>query len=246
MTGIANALIQLKEKRGKLIKLTFVAYPDNTFDTPLKSLESGFSSEYSVMINPSSVRRSMSTAYDEEQAMGQNNPEQKFKFIRPETWSFDFIIDGTGIATGEDGSDHSRVDREIKHFMAVVYDYHPKTDSPPFVLIRYVGQEFQGVLTSLNISYDLFYPDGLPLRAKITCSFSSVKNAKKKEKVIGKNSSNLTLKVTLKENETLAVKSCEIYGSDDYYIVVARTNDLNNFRKIEAGTQLYFPPLKSK
>ena len=34
-----------------------------------------------------------------------------------------------------------------------------------------------------------------------------------------------------------------IYKSNDYYLDVARINDLNNFRKVDTGTELLFPPL---
>jgi hypothetical protein len=234
------------EGQGTLEKLIFTAYPKNDFKDGKKK-EGAVGKTYQVTINPSSIKRSMEIIYNDKKASGQASTSQDYKFTVPETWSLDFIIDGTGIATGKIITNNDEfVQKEIEEFLSVVYAYNGDIHRHPFVEVNYAGHIFQGVITSLDINYDLFYPNGRPLRAKVSCAFKSAANFKKAKKKAGENSPDMTHRRMINEDETLVSKTFDIYESNDYYISVARANDLNNFRKIKAGTELYFPPLKNQ
>ncbi len=195
---------------------------------------------YVVMFNPSNFQRKLSISYSNQQVVGSTHSAGEYKQTHPEKLSFDLIIDGTG-ATGGDKVD---VANNIEKFLSVVYVYEGSIHRPNFVRIEFCGNVFKCKMDSLDISYNMFYPNGKPMRAKLSCAFSTVLDPEKSEKKKNKQSSDITHKFVLKEGETLAGMANSIYESNDYYIDVALKNDLNNFRKIKSGTELYFPPLK--
>ena len=138
----------------ELLKIT--GYTDEEFQTALPG------QPYSVMINPDSIKWQRSVEYNEQQAPDTSSPSQKYKNTPTEKLSFDIVIDCTGIV------DPSRtsMSTEIDALESIVYTYNGEIHRPNFVKVQW-GQDitFGGVLTSLDISYTLFRPDGSPLRA---------------------------------------------------------------------------------
>jgi hypothetical protein len=209
-----------------LEKLTFQVYNDAKF----KNIAEG--NNYTVMINPSSFKRVLNIAYDQKQASGSKGTKGPLKCFQPETWSFDFIIDGTGIVTYDpyiDGkskntllvnNDHLFVTKEIEHLQKTIYSVKENSKRPPFVEISYCGNLFHGVLTSLNIDYTLFYPEGLPVRAKISCSFKSIDDTVKR------------VEPNDKIREKASGKPVEIsfktYRDHEHYLEIAKDNETDS------------------
>jgi nucleoid-associated protein YgaU len=220
---------------GEVTKLKFTAYKDSKFEEKIGK------EPYTVMINPESFKRGLGISYKQEQSKGSTALEGKFDKMNPETYSFDFVIDGTGVATGKKES----VRNNIEDLLSVVYKYNSGSHRPPYVRIEYCGLIIKCILKSLDISYTLFDPDSTPLRAKISCSFSSVENPVIEAKITDKQSPDITHRRIMQEGETLMAMANGIYNSDLYYMDVAEKNNLNNFRRIKPGTAIYFPPLKN-
>jgi len=227
---------------GKIDKLTFTAFTDVKFKNKLKE------EPYSVMINPESFKRGMSISYKSEQAKGSTASAGKFDKMKPEKYSFEFIVDGTGVIAGSNKANTNPkedVTANIEHFLKVVYNYISSAHRPPFVEIEYCELIMRCVLDSLDISYTMFHPDSRPLRAKISCSFTSVMSPEIEAKKKDDQSPDITHKRVMKEGESLIELANNIYESNIYYIDVAEKNQLNTFRRIKPGTEIYFPPLKN-
>ena len=220
---------------GEITKLKFTACSDVKCEEELKPEKS-----YSVMINPESFKRSMNLVYDEKQAKGSSSSPGQSDKQKPEAYSFDFIVDGTGLVAEKEES----VSENIERFLAAVYNYVSDSHRPPYVRIEYCGLLMKCVLKSLDINYTLFDPDSTPLRAKISCSFDAVESPEMDAKKKDKQSPDITHKRIMQEGDTLIVMSNYVYNSDLYYMDVAEKNNLNNFRRIKQGTAIYFPPLK--
>jgi hypothetical protein len=234
---LAAASAALKDVTGKLAKLTFTAYKDSKFSEQNK--EAG---EYRVMFNPASLSLLLQVEREDSQAPGTTSSEMKFVGIRPQEYSFDFIIDGTG-ATGEDVKS---VPDEVEKFLKVVYDYKSDQHEPNFVMIRYGAVLLKCVLKSVDITYNLFSPNGRPIRAKISCRFNSALEQKLSEMINSKSSSDLTHKRILKQDERLISLVNEIYHTSSVLVDVARANGLDNLRMVEPGSEVFFPPINNK
>jgi len=99
------------------------------------------------------------------------------------------------------------------------------------------------VLTSLNIVYNLFDRQGVPLRAKVTCAFLERIGPGKDGRKSRLESPDLTKYRLIKEGDILPMVARDNYDSSAYYLQVARVNKLKNFRNIPPGTKLILPPM---
>ncbi len=215
----------------ELLKIT--GYSDENFS-------SSVGEPYTVMINPESIKWNRKIDYNMEQAPDTSNPSQTYKSTPSADFSFDIVIDCTGVV------DSSRTDMatEISKLETIVYTYNGKIHRPNYVEIRW-GKKitFTSVLKSFDITYTLFKPDGSPLRAKISLSFGEYISAKSVAQEDKKSSPDLTHIIHTIDGDTLPELSNRIYNSTDYYMQIASYNGLNKFRNLQSGQRLSFPPL---
>ena len=194
---------------------------------------------YTVFLNPESFSHTYSIAYTNPKIPGQNGRNPKFKAIGDEIVGFDLMFDGTGAIEGK----VIDVGKEVKTLKNVVLDYQGKIHSPYYVQLSWSNLLFNCRLTKFDISYTLFKPNGSPLRAKVSLSFTGFTDAATLAKQADKQSSDLTHHYRVQAGDTLPTLCHRIYGKPDYYLQVARCNDLINFRHLEPGSTLVFPPL---
>lgn len=216
----------------ELMKIT--GYTDEEFQT-------AFSGQpYSVMINPDSIKWQRNVDYNEQQSPDSSSPSQKYKSTPSEKLSFDIVIDCTGIV------DKKRINlaTEIDALLKIVYTYNGDIHRPNFVKVQWgKSTVFKGVLTSLDTSYTLFKPDGSPLRAKLSLSFTQYISTKTVKKIDKQNSPDVTHLVSVVEGIMLPQLCQEVWNDDEYYVQVAKYNDLNKFRNLKGIDKLIFPPL---
>ena len=222
---------------GKLTKLKFIAYKDAKFTQ--KNMDAG---EYEVMFNPGGISVKLQVDREESQGAGSTSSEMKFKMIKPQDYQFEFIIDGTGAATRE----VKQVPEEAEKFLKVVYSYDGTEHKPNYVMVLYGAVLLKAVMKSVDVNYTLFKPSGTPLRAKVTIVLISCIDQSLSEMINNKNSPDLTHKRVIKGKERLISAANKIYKANNYYVEVARKNKINNFRNVEPGTPLYFPPIAKK
>lgn len=90
----------------------------------------------------------------------------------------------------------------------------------------------------------MFSPQGLPLRAVLKTTFKEYTEDTKRNALENKSSPDLTHVRTVKEGDTLPLMTQRIYGDAKYYLEIAKINGLTNFRKLEPGSELVFPPIE--
>ncbi len=217
-----------------MIKMQLVAYSDDGFSNAVAN------GSYTVMINPESLKWDRSIQYNEQQAPDSGKASSKYKVTPAEKLSFDLVIDCTGVV------DSSRVDlpTELNQLKKVVYDYNGDIHRPNFVTISWgKNTTFEGILDSINTTFNYFKPDGTPLRAKVSLSFSSYTDVATAAKEENKTSPDLTHLISVSAGDSLPGISQDIYSSPEYYVQLAKYNDLNKFRALAIGTAITVPPL---
>jgi len=213
--------------------MSFQAFSDEDY-------QSKVGSPYTVMINPASMKRNQIIEYDSIQSEGSPIPELKYKNTPSYTWSFEIVIDCTGVV------DPKKTDllKEMKTLEKLVYNYNGNIHRPNFVQLLWgENKPFNSVLKKMDTTYTLFKPDGTPLRAKVAFTFSQFVSQKMMNKIMGKKSPDLTHQVTVIEGDTIHSLCERIWQDPKYYVHVARFNNLNKFRKLRGGDQLVFPPI---
>ncbi len=98
-------------------------------------------------------------------------------------------------------------------------------------------------LSNININYTSFDRSGHALRAELDLSLISDEDATKRMSKENKRSPDLTHSRIVMAGDTLPLLAKQIYGSSAHYLWVAQFNQLDDFRNLTLGQQLYFPPL---
>ena len=203
-------------------------------------------SEFVLPINPEQYAQSFKAKFDAKVPKGAQGTDLKFQVSPPEELKLDFIFDSTGTVYGyaqEEGGQPKSVPRQIKEFKEVVYDLKGTVHQPKYLKVQWTGFVFYCTLTDLQITYTLFSADGTPLRAKLSCSFLNYRETRRRIREEGKSSPDLTHVRTVVKGDTLPLMVNTIYGEPDLYLEVALKNDLTNFRQLDAGSRLFFPPV---
>lgn len=216
----------------ELMKIT--GYTDKDFQLPLSGLP------YTVMINPENVKVKRAIEYNQQQAPGKSNPSQRYRATPSDKLNFDITIDCTGIV------DWKRTDMaaEINSLEKIVYTFDGKIHRPNFIKVQWgKSMIFYGVLSSMDISFTLFKPDGSPLRAKVSMGFSQYMAPKTVTKVDKPTSPDITHLVTVVEGMSLPQLCLQVWHDDKYYVQVAKYNKLDKFRSLKGIDKLIFPPI---
>jgi len=224
----------LLQPDGQLTKLTFIACKDASCKE-----EDTATGQYSVMFNPNTIAVKLQVDRDGAQADGETSAPMKFKRIKPQDYSFEFIIDGTG----SNGQAKKEVPQEVEKFLKVIYNYKGSEHQPNYIKIVYGAVLLKCVLKSVDITYNLFTPNAKPLRAKVNASFTSCLDQDLSEMINNKNSPDLTHLRKLKRSDRLISLANGIYKKNTLYLKVARANGFDTFRNLPEGTEIHFPPV---
>lgn len=219
------------EASGELKKLTVKPFKDPKFND--KAGE-----DFTVMFNPQQYSVDYKVESDDSQGSGTSGSAPAFKKSRPQKLSMEFTVDGTG-ATGP----KVEVPDKVRAFLETAYEYKGEQHRPPYLMVLWGTLTFKCVLTTCNVTYTLFDSDGTPLRAKLSATFEGFIDDEMRAAEEDKSSPDLTHYRRVNEGDTLPLMCHEIYGDSRYYREVARVNELRNFRELETGSTLYFPPL---
>ncbi len=200
---------------------------------------------FSVPVNPENMTRTLKIEQDQTQSRGSSGRGNGFDEMKAEDLKFDFILDGTKTIEGY-GQDlvAKEVSEQIELFLKTTYTMNGKTHRPNYLKIIWGSDfTFDCTLTSLNVIYTLFKPDGLPLRAKLSASFAGHTEPVARILQEDKNSPDLTHVRTVSDADKIFNKANEIYASPKFYMQVAQVNKLVNFRSLKNVSRLIFPPL---
>ncbi len=217
-----------------LVLMQITGYTDEGFKSPFPG------QPYTCMINPDSIKWQKNIEYNEQQAPNTSSASQKYKSTPSDKFSFEIVIDGTGIIDPK----RTDVKKDIQALESIIFTYNGKIHRPNFVKVQ-LGKDiiFNGVLTSFDTSYTLFRPDGSPLRATLSLSFSQYIAPKTVQKTDNPQSPDITHLVTVEEGMTLPQLCGEVWEDEKYYIQVAKYNGLNKFRNLKGIQKLIFPPI---
>jgi len=225
---------------GELKKLELQGFGKGSGKSPIDK-------PFIVQINPSSISYDYTIEYKQEESHNKSTENKELLKIPSQNISFDFILDATGAIPGK----NIDITEEIELLKRNVYYFYGEEHDVPYVLIKWGGELIKynnntlySRITSIKISHTLFSSSGKPLRAKVSLSFATSVD-KKDEPKIGKPSSpDLTHHIKVKAGDNLPQMCMEIYGNSSYYTQIAEINNILNFRYLEPGTELKFPPLK--
>jgi hypothetical protein len=224
---------------GKLEKMLILAFETS------EEAESGGMAEakdsFEALINPETYTLEYKVKTSDGQGQGSSGAQAKFEYTMPEELTFEFLFDNTGIIDGKPKKDG--IFDDINHFRELLTKYQGDSHEPYHLKLVWGNLIFKGRAIELGITYKLFNPDGQPIRAVAKAKFKGSIEEKKRAAKENKSSGDLTHRRQVKAGDTLPLMCYRIYGDPRYYLEVARANSLGNFRFLQPGTELIFPPL---
>lgn len=210
------------DKKAKMVKKTFDAFinPD----------------EVSLSYNVITEKQPVATSGTEGPYLGTKPLEVTLKFFLDGTNANNVKLDVNAKITdfyetvGFDGDSHE------SRFLRITWNR--------LIWFRPNQFAFDCKLKSATVQFKLFKADGAPLRALITATFVEKIAPEEVEAERKTNSPDLTHTRIVKEGDTLPAMVEEIYGDFRYYLEIARVNHLTDFRNLQPGQKLFFPPFR--
>lgn len=221
----------MPEQTGELKKMVIEAFRQADYSgSPAES--------FTVMFNPNTYSQKYEVEYEERQGQGDTGSPQVFGKIKPQEYSFEFLFDGTG-AAAEAVDVHDTVER----FLTVTGKHDGEIHRPLYLKLSWGALISKCVLKSAEVTYNLFKPDGMPLRAKVKATFAENVEDTLRVAQDRRSSPDLTHLHVVAAGEHLSQLAHRYYGDAGRYFQVARFNGLRSFQ-LEVGQQLEFPPIK--
>ncbi len=212
---------------------------------------------FEVMFNPESYSLKYENVYQSDQGNNTSGRTAKYSLSKPQTLSLKLILDDTGVADyGLSGlataafvsqiQGKKDVYKQVHKFLQLTTYMDGDIHEPKFLKIEWGDLIFDCRLESVQVNYTLFNRSGQPIRAELDTVFiGDIKDSKRIKKE-NKSSPDLSHSRTVKSGDKLPIMAQEIYGDSAYYIQLARTNNLNNFRKLKTGTDIQLPPINKE
>ncbi|MCK6641714.1 MAG: LysM peptidoglycan-binding domain-containing protein [Bacteroidia bacterium] len=245
------ALVSALNSNKALAKLTIIPFKI----TASGNLRPASGLPFVAMYNPSSLSSSHSrelvAKYTSDGLEGKMEPKNMIN----DSISVELFLDATGAspAGGFIGAALSKTSQLIKGVDALIALFfstcqNPVSDThePNFLrLIWGAGLFFEGYLESATVTYNLFGRDGRPIRATIKATFrhAATDNALAKIKNFF-SSPDVTKEYIVKAGDTIYNIANRFYEDESFYLQIAETNDLKNYRRLVPGTKLILPPVQ--
>ncbi len=121
---------------------------------------------------------------------------------------------------------------------------HGEIHAPPVVRLTWDGEIFRGVVDSLNITYVLFTPEGVPIRAKLNLSLMEYRTVEEQVKERPRFSPDVEKTHVVRRGDTLSSIAALAYNDVTQWREVARNNDIEDPRSLEPGQVLTLPRLR--
>ncbi len=225
----------------KLEKLKIKAYKARTRSTADQV------GTFEAMFNPESFKQKYEILYGKHQGFNATNKKVNYSRSKPRELSLKLLLDGTGVE--ELGfkklGPRQTVAERVKRFLDLTFRMNGEIHEPNYLVVEWGELIFSCRLGSVDITYTSFDRDGKALRAELDVSLVSDKAAEKRVREENKSSPDLTHARTVRAGDTLPLLTKAVYGSSIHYLRVASFNNLDDFRNLTPGREIFFPPLET-
>lgn len=197
------------------------------------------------LYNPTQLTIGKSAGLASARSLKADTPVEQSVGGRERTISFELFLDQTDL--GMQGTEGARVREDVDFLMTLVSLQPPRcgdrdSSPPPPCRIQWgEGLKPMGViLESVQATYTLFAPNGIPLRARVNLSMREFVSPKRRSEELGATGSRTRTRF-LKRGDTLANIAAEEFGDPALWRRLADANRLLDPRRLEPGVILLVP-----
>ena len=215
----------------------------------------GVAKRFQAMFNPESISQRFSVNYTEAQSIGATSKQLNYMCRPPTELRMTLILDHSlhrsALEAGI-GYVHNRlnyvspqydVSKQVKCFLETAYDIDSGLHQPRWLTLRWGERSYSCRLASVEIAYTGFDRSGVPIAAELDILLKEDLADATAERKNNLQSPDVTHLRIVKVGDTLPLLSQQVYGDPSYYSLVAQANNLDDFRNLQPGLSLYFPPL---
>jgi hypothetical protein len=202
-----------------------------------------------AQFNPTEYTLSKGAQIAEIGIYGIDSPILQFVRGQTEQLTLELFFDTTTtemdeVTTVDMGAGARDVRELTKPFYQLV-KIQPKTHAPPRVQVTWgKGLNFKAIVDNVQQKFNLFSPNGVPLRATLTIAFKEYKTLKEQIDELKMESANYTKQRVVQRGDTLSQIAGEEYHDPRAWRAIADKNpEVTRQRRLTPGTILEIPPI---
>jgi LysM repeat protein len=189
-----------------------------------------------LRFNPTEYQLQKSNNFAEIGIPGLESPPIQFVRGASEKLTAELLVDTSD--TLEDVRE--RYVNKLRDLMNLNIELH----APPIVRFVWDRQVFVGVLESLNVTYVLFTPEGVPLRAKLSVALKEYRPAAVQVKERPTSSPDFDKTWVVRRGDTLSGIAGAVYRNASQWRAIADDNGIVDPRRLVPGRVLSLPRLQ--
>jgi nucleoid-associated protein YgaU len=189
-----------------------------------------------LRFNPTDYKLSKSNTFAEIQIPGLESPPIQYVRGGSETLTLEALVDTSDTVQDVRTAYVNPLRRLLKP--------NAKEHAPPIVRFVWGSAVFTGVVEKLDVTYQLFRPDGVPLRAKLDLSIKEYREAAVQAVDPPRSSPTVEKTYVVRRGDTLSSIAAALYRDAGRWRELARANGITNPRDLRPGQVLTAPRLR--
>ncbi|MDX2291658.1 MULTISPECIES: LysM peptidoglycan-binding domain-containing protein [Streptomyces] len=193
-----------------------------------------------VLFNPEEYTVHRETNFAQLAVPGLSAPVIQFVSGQARTLEMELFLDSLEANhAGAAGSDVREQVRKVVDLM----DIDPTVHAPPPVVFTWGSLTFTSVISRVSQRFVMFLPNGVPVRARLTVTFTEFRNADLEAKEVKRQTADYTKIHVTVEGDTLPMIAWREYGSTVCWRPIALHNGIDDPRVLPVGLRLVVPRL---
>ncbi|MEZ6134621.1 MAG: LysM peptidoglycan-binding domain-containing protein [Pirellulaceae bacterium] len=188
-----------------------------------------------LRFNPTEYQLQKSNSFAEIEIPGLESPPIQYVRGAAEKLTAELLVDTSD--TLEDV--RTRYVNKLRNLMNINSEIH----APPIVRLAWDREVFKGVVEALTVTYVLFSPDGVPLRAKLGVTLKEYRTVEEQVAERPRFSPDVEKTHIVRRGDSLASIAGLAYNDVSRWRDVARNNGIHDPRYLRPGQVLNLPKL---
>lgn len=225
----------------------------------LKIKDKSRNKSFTVLYNPQNYTIQRGVRYSEQAGLDTNAPSVQFINGSAETLQMELFFDtfSAGAEVGGSAADTAKFagnsalpslakQLDVRKYTSKVYDLmliDPSKHVPPLLKLEWSSLQFEGHLIACKQTFTKFNERGVPVRARLDCTFRQYIKPSEIAKLEPVGSPDTTKFRTVTEGDSLWAIAAREYGQSEMWREIARANGIENPRLLDSGTVLIIPAL---
>lgn len=201
----------------------------------------GLPQKFTVQFNPTEFQRNKGAQIAEVGIPGLDSPILQFVRGQNERLTVNLFFDTTADGMGEGATDVQTMTGLFYQLVKI----QPETHAPPRVRFTWgKAIDFTAVVESVQQTFNLFSPDGIPLRATLAVTFRENRSLRDQINELRWQSSDHTKVHVVQRGETLSSIAAKEYQNPSAWRPIADANQIYSPGQLRPGMTLRIPPLE--